>query len=118
MLSRIKMDYPEIRRALLEIDDGKLSFDDLKALSRQLPTSEEVCIMCDSQIALSKYDKQVERIKSFEDVSKLAKADQYFHQVGLTNYLRWLFLTLSFILDHEYPATQRAPGMHAISSET
>ena len=117
MLSRIKMDYPEIRRALLEIDDGRLSFDDLKALSRQLPTSEEVCVMCDTQIVLSKYDKQVERIKSFEDVSKLAKADQYFHQVGSTDCLR-LFLTLSFILDYEYSTTQRAPGMHAISSET
>lgn len=43
MLSRIKMDYPEIRRALLEIDDEKLSVDDLKAISKQLPTSEEVC---------------------------------------------------------------------------
>jgi diaphanous 1 len=42
MLSRIKMEYPEIRRALLEIDDEKLSIDDLKAISKQLPTSEEV----------------------------------------------------------------------------
>ena len=42
MLSRIKMEYPEIRRAVLEIDDEKLSIDDLKAISKQLPTSEEV----------------------------------------------------------------------------
>lgn len=40
------MDYPQIRRALLEIDDVRLSVDDLKALSRQLPTSEEVHTLC------------------------------------------------------------------------
>lgn len=42
MLSRIKLDYPAIRKALLELDDIKLSFDDLKAISRQIPTPEEV----------------------------------------------------------------------------
>ena len=43
MLSRIKMDYPQIRKSIVEIDDERLSIDDLKALSKQLPTSEEVC---------------------------------------------------------------------------
>lgn len=42
MLSRIKMGLPDIRRALLELDDKKLSIDDLRAISKQLPTSEEV----------------------------------------------------------------------------
>lgn len=42
MLARIKLTFPEIRRALLELDDTKLSFDDLKAISKQLPTLEEV----------------------------------------------------------------------------
>lgn len=42
MLSRIKLGFPEIRKALLDVDDRKLSVDDLKAISRQLPTSEEV----------------------------------------------------------------------------
>ena len=42
MLSRIKLDLEEIRRALLDVDDGKLSPDDLRSISRQLPTSEEV----------------------------------------------------------------------------
>ncbi len=42
MLSRIKLGFPEIRKALLDIDDSRLSVDDLKAISRQLPTSEEV----------------------------------------------------------------------------
>jgi hypothetical protein len=42
MLSRIKLGLPEIRKALLDIDDEKLSVDDLKAIGRQLPTSEEV----------------------------------------------------------------------------
>ena len=42
MLSRIKMDYSQIRRCLLEVDDTKLSIDDLRAISKQLPTPEEV----------------------------------------------------------------------------
>ena len=42
MLSRIKLDLEAIRRALLDVDDGKLSPDDLRSISRQLPTSEEV----------------------------------------------------------------------------
>lgn len=41
MLSRIKMNFPEIRKALLDLNDDKLSFDDLKAISKQLPTAEE-----------------------------------------------------------------------------
>lgn len=42
MLSRIKMNYAEIRKALLSVDDTVLSVDDLKAISKQLPTPEEV----------------------------------------------------------------------------
>jgi diaphanous 1 len=66
MLSRIKLAPVDIRNALLEVDDKTLSVDDLKAMERQLPTTEEIT-----------------RLKDFEDVSKLAKADQYFFQVGL-----------------------------------
>lgn len=64
MLSRIKMGLPEIRKALLDVDDAKLSIDDLKAISKQLPTSEEIT-----------------RLRGCDDIGKLAKADQYFHQV-------------------------------------
>lgn len=46
MLSRIKMGFPDIRKALLDFDDEKLSVDDLKAISKQLPTSEEVNYSC------------------------------------------------------------------------
>jgi len=42
MLSRIKLDLEEIRRALLDVDDSKLTPDDLRAISRQLPTPDEV----------------------------------------------------------------------------
>ena len=42
MLARIKLDLPAIRQAILEIDDAKLSTDELKSLCKQLPTSEEV----------------------------------------------------------------------------
>lgn len=42
MLSRIKLDLEEIRRALVVMDDSKLTPDELRAISRQLPTPEEV----------------------------------------------------------------------------
>ncbi|PVF96346.1 FH2-domain-containing protein [Serendipita vermifera] len=64
MLSRIKLSNGEIRQSLLEIDDSKLSTDDLKAISKQLPTQEELG-----------------RIRDFGDLSKLAKADQYFGEL-------------------------------------
>ncbi|KAJ3474280.1 hypothetical protein NLI96_g12545 [Meripilus lineatus] len=54
----------DIRRAILELDDNLLSVDDLKAIGKQLPTSEEIT-----------------RIKDFEDIGKLAKADQYFSEI-------------------------------------
>lgn len=68
MLSRVKMDLPDIRKALLEINDSKLSVDDLRAIAKQLPSQEEIT-----------------RIKDFGDVSKLAKADQYFAQVSTSH---------------------------------
>lgn len=42
MLARIKLPLPDIRKALQDVDDSQLSIDDLKAISRQLPTAEEV----------------------------------------------------------------------------
>ncbi|KIK96072.1 hypothetical protein PAXRUDRAFT_32637 [Paxillus rubicundulus Ve08.2h10] len=64
MLSRFKIGYPAIRQALLDFDDSILSIEDLKAISKQLPTTEEM-----------------NRIKDFGDVSKLAKSDQYLHEI-------------------------------------
>jgi diaphanous 1 len=64
MLSRIKLTPVDIRKALLKVDDEALSVDVLKAMGRQLPTAEEAA-----------------RLKNFGDVSKLAKADQFFFQV-------------------------------------
>jgi len=58
------MSLPDIRNALLGLDDEKLSTDDLKAIGKQLPTIEEMA-----------------RIRDFEDIGKLAKADQYFSQI-------------------------------------
>jgi len=64
MLSRIKLPFAEIRRAVLEFDDNRLTMDDLRAIGKHMPTSEEIV-----------------RIRDFGDVSKLAKADQYFSEV-------------------------------------
>ena len=81
VLSRIKLNLEEIRRALLDVDDSKLAPDDLRAISRQLPTPEEVGNthpFCNTFVEIL----QITRIRDFEDVGKLAKSDQYFSQVG------------------------------------
>lgn len=65
MLARIKLNKSEIKRAILELDDTRLSTDDLRAISRQLPTQEEI-----------------NRIRDFGDLTKLSKADQYFGEVS------------------------------------
>ena len=61
MLSRIKISPQDIRKALLSLEDDQLSIDDLKAISRQLPTNEEIT-----------------RLKDFDDVNRLAKAEPNF----------------------------------------
>ncbi|KAF9896366.1 hypothetical protein BX616_007596, partial [Lobosporangium transversale] len=47
MLSRIKLTYPEIRVALMEILDDKLSIENLKAIKQYVPTSDEIEIIKD-----------------------------------------------------------------------
>lgn len=42
MLTRIKTSLPEIKHALLTVDDEALSIDNLKAIARAVPSSEEV----------------------------------------------------------------------------
>jgi hypothetical protein len=85
MLSRIKKDNSQIRMSLLEINDEQLSIDDLKAIGKHLPTPEEVGPF---HLHSTIYNKsQVERIRLFGDVSKLAKADQYFHEVRVASLL-------------------------------
>jgi len=66
MLARIKLSKSEIRQALLEVDDNRLSTDDLRSISRQLPTQEEI-----------------NRIRDFGDLTTLSKADQYFGEVSV-----------------------------------
>jgi diaphanous 1 len=64
MLKKIKVDIKEIRKAILEVDDEKLSVDDLHFISKQLPTAEEVV-----------------RLNDYGEPSKLAIADRYFCEV-------------------------------------
>jgi len=75
MLTRMKLHHSDIKKALLAVDDDRLSTDDLKAISKQLPNQDETS-----------------RIRDFGDISRLAKADQYFAEV------RWLALVLSHLL--------------------
>ncbi|CAJ0645500.1 437_t:CDS:2, partial [Entrophospora sp. SA101] len=41
MLSKVKMSYSEIRDAILEIDDEKLSIENLKSIKKYVPTLQE-----------------------------------------------------------------------------
>ena len=99
MLSRIKLAPVDIRNALLEVDDKTLSVDDLKAMERQLPTTEEIA-----------------RLKDFEDIGKLAKADQYFFQVGFIYFL-WPVLAIICPLDHGHPKDCRPSEMYDLQTE-
>lgn len=45
MLKTLKLTPAAIRDAILSIDDACLSAEELIAISKQLPTTEEVCIM-------------------------------------------------------------------------
>jgi len=70
MLRRIKTDIREIREAILQVDDHKLSVDELQFIARQLPTPEEI-----------------NRLKDYPDPSKLAIADRYFCEIMTIPYL-------------------------------
>ncbi|KAG0276555.1 hypothetical protein BGZ95_007390 [Linnemannia exigua] len=65
MLSRIKMPYPEIRAALMEILDDKLSIENLKAIKQYVPTGDEI-----------------ELIKEFDgDFESLGHADKFYREI-------------------------------------
>ena len=55
MLARVKTPFAEIRRSLLEVDDRQLSVDELKAISKHVPTEEEVWHDVRSYVALIQY---------------------------------------------------------------
>lgn len=98
MLARIKLAPQDIRRAILEIDDQRLSVDDLRAISRNTPTDDEIG-----------------RLRDFADVGKLAKADQYFNEVRMRRGERDERLT-GCTTDNEHSPTRHAVGVYAISS--
>ncbi|KAF9909163.1 hypothetical protein EC991_009073 [Linnemannia zychae] len=65
MLSRIKITYPEIRAALMEILDDKLSIENLKAIKQYVPTGDEI-----------------ELIKEFDgDFESLGHADKFYREI-------------------------------------
>ncbi|KAF9932468.1 hypothetical protein FBU30_008171, partial [Linnemannia zychae] len=65
MLSRIKMTYPDIRIALLEILDDKLSIENLKAIKQYVPTGDEI-----------------ELIKEFDgDFETLGPAEKFYREI-------------------------------------
>jgi diaphanous 1 len=65
MLARIKMPYSEIKDAILELDDEKLSVENLRSIRQYIPTSEEI-----------------ELVKEYDgDLSTLGNAENYFREI-------------------------------------
>jgi hypothetical protein len=66
MLARIKLTYPEIRDAIWNIDDNRLTIDNLMAIRQYIPAKEEI-----------------EIIQEYEgDVDLLGNAERYFKAVS------------------------------------
>ncbi|SAM77134.1 related to Diaphanous protein homolog 1 [Ustilago bromivora] len=65
VLTRIKVPFPELRIAILQCDEDKLTIDHLKSVKNCLPTTEELELVRD-------YDG---------DVGALSKADQFFKEM-------------------------------------
>ena len=65
VLTRIKVPFPELRTAILQCDESKLSIDHLKSIKSCLPTADEL-----------------ELVRDFDgDVGALSKADQFFKEM-------------------------------------
>ncbi|CAI2175942.1 18087_t:CDS:10 [Funneliformis geosporum] len=65
MLARIKMPYSEIKNAILELDDEKLSVENLRSIKQYVPNSEEI-----------------ELVKEYDgDLSTLGNAENYFREI-------------------------------------
>ncbi|KAL4076317.1 hypothetical protein J3A83DRAFT_2174705 [Scleroderma citrinum] len=97
MLSRFKNDYSMIRSALLDLDDSRLSVDDLRAINRHLPTSEELA-----------------RIKEFGDTAKLSKADRYFSEIMTVPRLPQRLDCMTFRLRFELDVSEIRPELKTI----
>lgn len=67
MLARIKLTYPEIRDAIWNIDDNRLTIDNLMAIRQYIPTKEEIEI-------IQEYDG---------DIDMLGNAERYFKAVSI-----------------------------------
>lgn len=61
MLARIKLTYPEIRDAIWNIDDNRLTVDNLMAIRQYIPTKEEVLFLCGYSI-----QKQLSDLKEID----------------------------------------------------
>lgn len=67
MLARYRIPLPEIKMAILHLDDSKLSIEFLKALKHYVPSTDELS-------AISVFEG---------NITSLSTSDQYFNQVSL-----------------------------------
>ncbi|CAG8761717.1 9161_t:CDS:2, partial [Ambispora leptoticha] len=65
MLARIKMPYSEVRDAVLELDDEKLTVENLRAIKQYVPSTEEI-----------------ELVREYDgDLSNLGNAEKYIKEI-------------------------------------
>ncbi|KAJ6566848.1 hypothetical protein B0H19DRAFT_1258033 [Mycena capillaripes] len=85
VLRRIPMSVTDINKALLDIEDERLSLDVLEIIKGHLPTSEEIA-----------------RLKEVDDLTIFAKADRYF---GAMTYLKLISIIAKAVVSTLYYPT-------------
>ncbi|WWC57807.1 uncharacterized protein I303_100342 [Kwoniella dejecticola CBS 10117] len=102
MLTRLRLSPSKIRRAISEVDDDLLDIDDLAALGRMLPTSEEL-----------------ERIKAFSgDVAKLSKPDLHFKEISTITHLNLRLESMVFRRRFDMLLSEIMPDLMILRSVT
>ncbi|PWN41049.1 hypothetical protein IE81DRAFT_315743 [Ceraceosorus guamensis] len=98
LLARIKLTFPQIRQAILELDEERLSLDNLRALKNCLPTTEEA-----------------EMIRDYEgNVAQLSRADQYFREIVGIPKLGERLTSMTFMRKFEMDLEELKPDLKVL----
>ncbi|RUS31155.1 hypothetical protein BC938DRAFT_478371 [Jimgerdemannia flammicorona] len=73
MLARIKLTYPDIKRAVLLIDDERLTIDNLKAMRQYVPTSDEIEIIRTYKGNFETLGNAERYFRAISDINRLAE---------------------------------------------
>ncbi|CAO3598600.1 unnamed protein product [Absidia cylindrospora] len=98
MLARIKLTYPEIRDAIWNIDDNRLTIDNLMAIRQYIPTKEEIEI-------IQEYDG---------DIDMLGNAERYFKAIMYIPRLADRIGSMIFRRKFHYELQEILPGLDTL----